>query len=113
MESAEKVFPKALAGARRGVDQAAEQTHEAIDKVCDAAAPAVNRVTSGAHEAVDRIADAATYAADTLGAKSGQIKDAQVRLMEDYGAYVREHPFTSLGIVVAVGFLIGKLTSFR
>lgn len=112
METSENVFSKA-ANTRPYVDQAAAQTHDAIDKAYEAARPAIGRVASSAHGAVDRIAGAATQAAETLEEKGGQIRDAQARLVDDCSAYVREHPFASMGVLVAVGFLLGKLTSFR
>ena len=97
----------------RNIDQAAAGTHEAIAKVSDAARPSVDRIASGAHQAVDKIADVATQAAETLGVKGGQMKQAQARLMEDCSAYVRDNPLASLGIAVAAGFLLSRLISWR
>ena len=78
-----------------------------------AARPAVDRLASGAHEAVDKIAGAAAQAADALGAKGEQLKGVPVRVMDTGRGYVREHPVASLGIALAVGFVLGRLLSAR
>lgn len=97
----------------RTVDQASTGAHEAIDKVSDAARPVVDRINSGAHHAVDQFASAAGQAADTLGVTDEQLKNAQVRAMEQCRGYVRDHPVMSLGIAIAAGFLLSRLLSSR
>ena len=97
----------------RTVDQASTGAHDMIDKVSDAARPVVDRIASGAHRAVDKIAGAAGQAAETLSVKGRQLKNAQVRGMEQCRGYVRENPVTALGIAVAAGFLLSRLLRFR
>jgi ElaB/YqjD/DUF883 family membrane-anchored ribosome-binding protein len=97
----------------RTVDHASAGAHGAIDRVSDAARPAVDRLASGAHEAVDKIAGAATQAADALAVKGEQLKGAQVRAMDACRGHVREHPVASLGIALAVGFVLSRLLSSR
>ncbi|MEO8304311.1 MAG: hypothetical protein ABI724_09325 [Betaproteobacteria bacterium] len=97
----------------RNIDQAAAGSHEAIQEVADAARPTVDRISSGAHQAVDKIADVASQAADTLSATGGQLKEAQERLVEDAGRFMRNNPVASLGIAVAAGFLLSRLFSSR
>jgi ElaB/YqjD/DUF883 family membrane-anchored ribosome-binding protein len=116
METAGKVTSSPNDGSRtlaRTVDQASMGAHDAIDKVSDATRPVVDRIASGAHQAVDRIAGAAGQAADTLGVKGAQLKNAQVRAMEQCRGYVRDHPVASVGIAVAAGFLLSRLVSWR
>jgi ElaB/YqjD/DUF883 family membrane-anchored ribosome-binding protein len=91
----------------RTVDQASTGAHEVM--VSDAARPVVDRIASGAHRAVDTIAGAAGQAAETLSARREQLKNAQMRGMEQCRGYVREHPVTSLGLAVAVGFLLNRV----
>ena len=95
----------------RAVDQASAGAHTVIDKVSDAARPMVDRVASGAHQAVDKIAGAAGQAAETLGVRGEQLKDAQMRAMEQCSGYVRDNPLASLGIAIAAGFLLSRLLS--
>jgi ElaB/YqjD/DUF883 family membrane-anchored ribosome-binding protein len=116
MEDAGKFTPSSDDGSStsaRAVDQASTGVHKTIDKVSDAARPAVDRIAAGAHQAVDKMAGAATQAAETLGVKGKQLKNAQVRLIEDCAGYVRDHPVTSLGIAVAAGFLLSRLLRSR
>lgn len=98
--------------AARTANQARAGAHAAIDKVSEAARPMVDRVASGAHQAVDRVADVAGHAADTLGVKGEQLKDAQMRAMEQCRGYVRDNPLASLGIAIAAGFLLSRLLSW-
>jgi ElaB/YqjD/DUF883 family membrane-anchored ribosome-binding protein len=72
-----------------------------------------DKVSHSAHEAYDKIADATSQAAEALGEKGEQLKKAEQQLMEDCRAYVHDNPITSLGIAVAVGFLLSRLVSGR
>lgn len=73
----------------------------------------VERVRTGAHEAVDKAAEVSHRAAETLSEKSGQMMDAQERLMEHAREYVRENPVTSLGIALGSGFILSRLMGHR
>lgn len=96
-----------------GVGQARAGVNSTIDSLSDAARPAIDRIATGAHDAVDRFADVANQAAESLGVKSGQLKEMQTRLLEACGGYVRANPVASLGIAVAAGFLLSRLISSR
>jgi ElaB protein len=116
MEALGTVMPNPNDASRtlaRTVDQASTGVHDVIDKVSDAARPMVDRIASGAHQAVDKVASAADHAAETLGMKGEQLKDAQVRMMEQCRGYVRDNPVTALGIAIAAGFLLSRLLSSR
>lgn len=69
----------------------------------------IDTVAGSAHEAIDKIAGATTQAAEALGDKGQQLKNAEERLMEDCRAYVRENPVTSLAIALGAGFLLSRL----
>lgn len=97
----------------RGVDQAAMGVHETITSVSDSARPAVDRMASSAHEVVNRVAGVASHTAESLGIKGEQLSNAQKRLMESAGEYMREHPLASIGIAVATGYLLSRLLSSR
>jgi hypothetical protein len=66
-----------------------------IDKVSDVARPVVDHIASGAHHAVDKIAGVAGQAAETLGVKGEQLKNAQVRAMKQCRGYIRDNPVTA------------------
>ena len=97
----------------RTVENATSNMHGAINKASDAARPAVDHLASGAHHAMDSLARAATQAARTLDTRSGQLMDAQSRLVENCSDMVREKPIRTLGIAVAVGFVLSWLLRQR
>jgi ElaB/YqjD/DUF883 family membrane-anchored ribosome-binding protein len=97
----------------RGVGQASNSMHNAIDKATGIARPAVDQVAAGVHHAVDRLADAANHAAQSIEAKSGQLRAAQSRATETVLSQIRERPLASLGAAVAVGFLLSWLLRLR
>ena len=115
MEAAGKVTSSPVDGSRTlagTVDQASTGARHVIDKVSDAARPVVDRIASGAHQAVDKMAGAAGQAAETLGVKRQQLKESQLRTMEQCRGYVRDHPVQSVGIAIAAGFLLSRLVSW-
>ena len=75
-----------------------------------AVSTAVDRIASGAHEAVDRVAAAANSAAERLSGKGDQLLASKDQWLQACGSYVKENPFTSLGVAVALGFLLSRLT---
>jgi ElaB/YqjD/DUF883 family membrane-anchored ribosome-binding protein len=101
--------PDASRGFARDVDEVGRRAHDAIDYFADAASPAVDRAASGAHQAVGRIG----RAAEALGAKSEQLKQVQMRAMEQSRGHVRDNPMAALVIALAVGFLLSRLLRSR
>ena len=73
----------------------------------------IDKASHSAHEAVDKIASATNQAAQALGEKGEQLKNAEQKLMESCRGYVQDNPITSLGIAVAAGFVLSRLLSGR
>lgn len=73
----------------------------------------IDNVSHSAHEAVDKITNASNQAAEAIGEKGAQLKNAEQQLMENCRCYVRDNPVTSLGIAVAAGFLLSRVLSGR
>jgi ElaB/YqjD/DUF883 family membrane-anchored ribosome-binding protein len=69
---------------------------------------AVDRIAGGAHEAVDRIAAVATSAASQLNVRADDLMAAKERWMQTCSTYVKDNPFTALGIAVAAGFMLSR-----
>ncbi|CDH46182.1 conserved hypothetical protein [Candidatus Contendobacter odensis Run_B_J11] len=111
MEMSERftTYPNDLSGANNTSPRAPDMAH----KMADAASSTVDRMASGAHEAVDKMADVAAQAAETLDVKGEQLKDLQVRWLENSRAYVRDNPVKALGIALVGGFLLSRLLSSR
>ena len=73
----------------------------------------IEKAIHSAHEAVDKLSNATSQAAEALGEKGQELKNAEKRLMENCRTYVRDNPISSLGIAVAAGFLLSRLLSGR
>lgn len=69
----------------------------------------IGKVSNSAHEVVDKIAGVSYQAADVLGEKGEQLKNAEMEMVEDYRTYVRENPMKSVGIAVAAGFFLSRV----
>lgn len=76
-------------------------------------AAGVDRVAAGAHQAVDKIAAVAGEAANALGERGAQVKDAQERLLGQCRGYVSANPLVSLGIALGAGYLLSRLLNAR
>lgn len=73
----------------------------------------IDKASTAAHEAVDKIAGATNKAAEAIGEKGEQIKNAEQYFLSNCRAYARTNPVASLGIAVAAGFLLSRLLSKR
>lgn len=80
----------------------------AIEAAAEAMRPRVLRAASGAHRLVDRLAGTTNRAAQQLEETATRMKGAQQRLVGSSYDYVREHPFRSMGIALAAGFLVSR-----
>lgn len=76
--------------------------------VSDKAHAGIDRFSTSAHHTVDRLVSAASSAADSMA----QSKFAHMAQdwKDQTSTYVRAHPMTAVGIAVAAGFLLSRLT---
>jgi ElaB/YqjD/DUF883 family membrane-anchored ribosome-binding protein len=70
----------------------------------------VDRIASGAHDAVDRVASAANTAAERLSGKGDELLANKDQWLQACTGYVKENPLLSLGIAVAVGYVLSRVT---
>ncbi|WP_446811374.1 DUF883 family protein [Methylomonas sp. 2BW1-5-20] len=73
----------------------------------------VDRLRSGVHSAVDKVANATSQAAESLGQKGEELKNAEQQFLEDCRSFIDKNPATSLGIAAGAGFLLSRLMSGR
>lgn len=71
---------------------------------------AVHGATERVHDTVDRAAQAATSSLQQLGEKSEEWMAMGNQAMESTRTYVRENPFVALGVALAVGILLARIT---
>lgn len=86
-------------------------SREAATQMGDKVHAGVDRLTQSAHDTIDRVTAAASSAAERLS--EGRLANAAQEWHSTTTAYVREHPLTAIGIAVAAGFLLSRLTSLR
>ena len=79
---------------------------ETQKKMVDSAHEIANRV----HTTVDRAASVAHSAADQVSAKTDEWMHTQDRLVSRARDYIREQPMAALGIALAVGFVLSRIT---
>lgn len=104
--AAEGVLNKASAGAHTAVDSIAGAAGETARK----AQPAITHAAVVAHQVVDRMTGAAAPTAEWLAAKGESLNVAQKKLVSDTRGYVSANPLKSVGIAVAAGFLLSRLS---
>lgn len=92
-------------------ESAASRTHSTVDRVAQTAHEAIDRLAAKAGPAIDRLRGSATSTGESLRAKADQFGQMEEEWVEQTRSYVRENPLAAVGIAVAVGLVIGKLTS--
>lgn len=72
------------------------------------AKPAIERVAEIAHHAVDRVVDVAGPTADWLSERSDSLKASERKAAAETSRYVSAHPWKSLGLALAAGFVVSR-----
>ena len=96
------------------VERKANQAHQMVDNAArqatDKAAPAIDRVAQVAHSTVDKVAGAAGPAAEWVGETAAELKQQRDALLDSCRVVVRERPLVVLGVALAAGYLLGRLS---
>ena len=96
---------------KRTVDSAGSALHSSIDKVVDPALDAVGHVGSAAHDAVNRLSSSATHVADRVSENATRVYEAPGHAVECTKSWIQDKPLEAVGMALALGFIIGRLTS--
>jgi ElaB/YqjD/DUF883 family membrane-anchored ribosome-binding protein len=70
----------------------------------------LNKATARAHGAVDQVADAAAPAAQWLEEQGETLTNRGEKLVDSTRKYIAAHPLQSLGLALAAGYLISRIT---
>ena len=70
----------------------------------------LKQATARVHGAVDQVADAAAPAAQWLEEHGESLNTSGEKLLDSTTKFVAAHPLQSLGLAVAAGYLISRLT---
>lgn len=77
------------------------------------ASASIDRASSSAHDTVDKLASSAQAAKERLLASGEQWASQGQQYMEQTREMVRANPLAAVGIAIAAGMLLSKLTSRR
>ena len=97
----------------RGVDSAGTALHSGIDKVTDPARQAIDRLSTAAHGTVDKLASSATQTADRFSDQTRRLTEAPARALACSKSWVQDKPLEAVGVALALGFIVGRLTGRR
>lgn len=93
------------------VDSAGASLHASIDKAARPLHSTVDRVSTAAHETVDKLASSASHVADRFSDQTRRVTEAPSQALEFSRSWVQERPLEAVGAALAVGFILGRLTS--
>lgn len=91
------------------IENAAQQAHQAVDKVAGNALTGVGRASDTMHRAVNTTMDKAATAADWASQVPEQAKRAQGALTESACSSIRARPLTTVFGALAVGYIVGRI----
>ena len=112
MEKTSTYFDGNGAGAvQRGVESAGDALHSGIDKVVDPARHAIDSMSSTAHETIDKLATSAGHTASRFADQTRRLTEAPAKALEHSKSWVQEKPLEAVGAALAVGYILGRLTS--
>lgn len=73
----------------------------------------IERLGESAHSAIDRATQTAAQMAQQLGEKGEEYLELKDEYIESAREYVKANPLMAIGIALAAGYLVGKITSWR
>ncbi|MGZ5094742.1 MAG: glycine zipper domain-containing protein [Burkholderiales bacterium] len=97
----------------QGSTPGATATGRYAENVADKATESLGRLTETAQQAMERLSDVASQTANRLSEKGQELWDMRGQAADTARSYVREHPIATIGIAIAIGLLISRLTSRR
>jgi ElaB/YqjD/DUF883 family membrane-anchored ribosome-binding protein len=105
--------PQSDSATLRSVDQVGATLHSKIDSAVQPTHKVVDSAAAAAHKAVDKLASGATVAASSFEEHTRGLKDLPGKSLDATVEYVQTKPLQAIGIALAVGFLLGKVTGGR
>jgi ElaB/YqjD/DUF883 family membrane-anchored ribosome-binding protein len=102
---------KGAGAVQRGVESAGDALHHGIDKVADPARHAIDSLSSTAHETVDKLATSAGNTASRFADQTRRLTEAPGKAVDHSTSMIQNRPFEAVGIALALGFIVGRLTA--
>lgn len=75
--------------------------------------PQLDRLSESAHAVIDRATQTAAQVAERFGERGEEYLAMKDEYVESAREYVKQNPFMAVGIALAAGYLLGKITSWR
>jgi ElaB/YqjD/DUF883 family membrane-anchored ribosome-binding protein len=94
-------------------DMTSSNMRESASKMQDKAHSSIDRFSASAHNTVDKMVSAASSAAERFNVSDSKFAHTAQEWKEQTCSYVRAHPMTAVGIAVAAGYILSRLTHFR
>ena len=106
-------FPASPAGnaIQRGIESTGSALHQGIDKVVDPVRSTVDSLSASAHQTVDSLASGASHAADRFADETRKIYEAPSKALTYSKTCIQDRPLEAVGIALAIGFVLGRLTA--
>lgn len=95
---------------RVNAEQAADRAHGTVDRVAQGAHDTVDRLAAKAAPMIDRARNVAGDAQNTMYAKYDDFMAMEEEWAESARDQIRAHPLAVVGIALAAGLLIGRLS---
>ena len=93
------------------VDSAGASLQTTIEKMARPAHSTVDRMSNAAHETVDKLASSVNHVADRFSDQTRLVTEAPSRAIEFSKSWVQDKPLEAVGAALAIGFILGRLTS--
>ena len=82
---------------------------DVVGRIADTTQGVVNQAAAKAGPAIETLRSTAESAVDTLAAKAAGLQKMERRMLLSAADEIRAHPFASIGIALAAGWLVAKL----
>lgn len=96
---------------QRGVESAGAALHQGIDMLAGPVRSTVEIFSSSAHQSVASLAGSASHAAERVVEEARKVTEAPAKALRYSRTSVQNSPLQAVGIALAVGFLLGRLTA--
>ncbi len=101
----------AASALQRGLESTGNALHSGIDKMANPARRVVDGMSSSAHSAVDALASSASHTASRFADQTRRLTEAPSKAVKRSKSMIQDRPFQAIGLALAAGFVIGRLTS--
>lgn len=96
---------------QRGVESAGAALHQGVDKLAGPVRSGVDSLSSSAHGTISSLASGASHVADRFADETRKITEAPGKALDYSRNSVQDRPLQAVGIALAVGFILGRLTA--